>query len=71
MDKQAIRLWLQYSFLFGIHIALATASMASGQTDNDNDGVPEPEDRCPNTAQLYLVPGDFKYTASLNPERIK
>lgn len=70
MVRQEIRQGVFCSFLFVIHITLTTASMASGQTDNDNDGVPESEDRCPNTAQLYLVPGDFKYTLSLNPERL-
>ena len=39
--------------------------------DIDHDSVPDSRDRCPNTAQLTKLPADFKFTAAVNPERLK
>jgi OOP family OmpA-OmpF porin len=39
--------------------------------DSDHDGVPDAEDRCPNTAMLSKVPADFKFAAAVNPDRLK
>ena len=39
--------------------------------DSDHDGVPDADDRCPNTARLSKVPADFKFAAAVNPDRLK
>ncbi len=38
--------------------------------DADNDGVDDSVDKCPNTAQLVMLPEDFKFRAAVNPERL-
>jgi OOP family OmpA-OmpF porin len=43
----------------------------AGQADSDHDGVADAVDKCPGTAQLKMLPPDFKYKAAVNPERLK
>lgn len=46
----------------------ATANAVEG--DSDNDGVSDAIDKCPNTAQLKILPATFKYASAVNPERL-
>lgn len=39
--------------------------------DSDNDGVADALDKCPDTAQMKMLPADFKYAAAVNPERLE
>lgn len=51
--------------------AIAISPVNSLAMDSDHDGVKDSRDRCPNTAQLKKLPADFKFSAAVNPERVK
>lgn len=38
--------------------------------DGDHDGVADKFDRCPNTAQLKMLPKSFRFSAAVNPDRL-
>ena len=39
--------------------------------DSDNDGIANAVDKCPNTAQLKMLPADYKFAPAVNPERLR
>lgn len=41
------------------------------ERDSDNDGVADAHDKCPDTAQLKMLPADFKLAAAVSPDRLK
>lgn len=64
-----------YGLLVGNVLALVifgiiSTGAASSPTDSDNDGIPDTSDHCPNTAQLQLVPWDFRYKPTLGAGRL-
>jgi OOP family OmpA-OmpF porin len=52
-------------------LGLRFGPLQGQQPDSDHDGVPDAADRCPNTAQLRMLPPDFRFGAAVNPERLK
>jgi OOP family OmpA-OmpF porin len=57
--------------LFMLLPLMAAGKCMAVAGDADNDGVADANDRCPDTAQLKMLPADFKYAAAVNPERLK
>ena len=56
------------SFVLLLFVSLTFADKAL--PDSDHDGVPDKDDRCPNTAQLKLLPKSFRFSAAVNPDRL-
>lgn len=60
---------MKYLRLFVLLFLPLGAQGAEG--DKDNDGVADALDKCPDTAQLKMLPADFKFAAAVNPRRLE
>ncbi len=40
------------------------------EADADHDGVPDAQDKCPDTAQIRKLDPSFKYAAAVDPRRL-
>ena len=62
---------MKYLRLIFILVPFAVVGQLQAQElDSDHDGVPDAKDKCPDTAQLKMLPADFKFAAAVNPERL-
>lgn len=57
----------------GILLFLSISFTAVNVTANDTDadGIEDRLDKCPDTAQLKKLPEDFKYSAAVDPQRLR
>lgn len=63
---------LRFILVITLPLMMATHTNVNAmEGDDDNDGVANAVDKCPNTAQLSMLPASFKYAAAVNQERLK